>query len=117
MSYSTGILAEERAMEYFQNLGYQLVKKNYRVPGGEIDLILQKKNFLIFVEVKMRQNEHFGTPEESMTPRKKKHLAWAIHQYLQHKYTSHKIPHPSWRCDLITLTPHTLKHYLDIFAE
>lgn len=44
--------------------GYQLIDKNNSTKWGELDLIVSKDNILVFVEVKLKSTEEFGTPEE-----------------------------------------------------
>ena len=46
------------------------MERNFRVKGGEIDIIAQEKNTLVFVEVKARQDDSFGQPEEAINPQK-----------------------------------------------
>lgn len=54
--------------------GYQILKKNYRNRYGEIDIIAQDKEYLCFVEVRMRTSEDCGTPEESITMSKQNQI-------------------------------------------
>lgn len=65
---SLGNLGEKLALKYLKNKGYQFIAKNFRWRFGEIDLILQDKNILVFVEVKTRVHPDFGNPEEAITP-------------------------------------------------
>lgn len=50
----TGVWGEKKACEFLQNRGYKCLMSNYKGPGGEIDLIMEKEGALIFVEVKTR---------------------------------------------------------------
>lgn len=59
-----GRLGEEMAEKYLTEKGYQLIEKNYSTKFGEIDLIVTKDNILRFVEVKLKKEDFFGTPEE-----------------------------------------------------
>ena len=59
-----GSEGEEIAVEYLRTKGYQILEKNYSVKFGEIDLIIAKDNVLVFVEVKLKTTDDFGTPEE-----------------------------------------------------
>lgn len=59
-----GKRGEEIAAKYLQEKGYKILERNYSTKFGEIDLIASKNNILSFVEVKLKQNEDFGTPEE-----------------------------------------------------
>jgi putative endonuclease len=59
-----GKRGEEIAAKYLQDKGYRILERNYSTKFGEIDLIATKNNILYFVEVKLKQSEDFGTPEE-----------------------------------------------------
>lgn len=59
-----GKKGEEIAEKFLRENGYLILDKNNSTKFGEIDLIVSKKNILIFVEVKLKQTEDFGTPEE-----------------------------------------------------
>ncbi len=67
---SIGDAGEEQALEYLLSEGFYLVKKNYRYKRNEIDLIVTKKDLLVFVEVKYRSSNNFGTPETSVNDKK-----------------------------------------------
>ena len=69
-----GKKGEEIAEKFLIQKGYKIVEKNYRIRGGEIDIIATDQNTLVYVEVKTRTTDEFGYPEESVTPRKIKHL-------------------------------------------
>jgi len=51
---------------YLQNKGYYIIEKNYRTKYAEIDLIARNKSVLVFVEVRARKDERFGSPEDSI---------------------------------------------------
>ncbi len=63
--------------------GYRLRHQNYRLRGGELDLVLEKDGRIVFIEVKTRSNAAFGGPFDSMTPKKMRHLRRAAAFYLQ----------------------------------
>ncbi len=65
-----GKLGEDIAASYLQKQGYHILIRNYRIRYGEIDIVCTKDNVLIFVEVKTRIGNQYGSPEESVTPRK-----------------------------------------------
>ncbi len=62
-----GKLGENKALEFLERQGFQLVTRNYRHAHGEIDLILTKAELLVFVEVKTRTSRRFGFPEEHLS--------------------------------------------------
>lgn len=100
MSYSQqiGKLGEELARKFLISKGYLVLTSNFRIRRGEVDLICQKADTLVFVEVKTRTNQAFGYPEESFNFRKKERFTQAISRYLvTTKYAG------SWQVDLISL--------------
>lgn len=80
---STGNQGEELACKYLQKQGYKILEKNYRIRGGEIDIVARDKDFMVFVEVKTRSSHEFGLPVEAMTPWKIKYLLKTAQFYLQ----------------------------------
>ncbi len=73
---------EEMAKQYLINKEYKIIQTNFRCYFGEIDIIAQKDNSLIFVEVKARTNQKYGLPAQSITQQKKKHIRKTIEYYL-----------------------------------
>lgn len=61
-------LGEHKASEFLKNKGYKILSQNFRSRVGEIDIICQDKDTIVFVEVKTRVGESFGKPEEAVTP-------------------------------------------------
>ncbi|MEK7472473.1 MAG: YraN family protein [Patescibacteria group bacterium] len=55
---------EEMAAKWLKDRGYKIIDKNNSTKFGELDIIASKNDILIFVEVKFKQTENFGTPEE-----------------------------------------------------
>ena len=74
--------AEQIAAAHLQKQGLVLVAQNYRCRFGEIDLILNDQNTLVFVEVRMRSSEAFGGAAASITAAKQAKLLLAARHYL-----------------------------------
>ncbi len=72
----TGDHGEDLACKYLQKLGYKILERNYRIRGGEIDIVARDKGTLAFVEVKTRWSHGYGLPVESVT-------AWKIQALLR----------------------------------
>lgn len=89
---------EARALAYLEREGCALVQKNYRTRFGEIDLIMQQGNTLVFVEVRYRSKMDFGGAAASITPIKKRRMVSAAEQFLM----SYSSP-PPCRFDVIAL--------------
>jgi putative endonuclease len=69
-NYKVGKQGENIAREYLVKKGYTLVQANFHNRYGEIDLIMVKDSSLIFVEVKLKIGEQFGSPEEMINSKK-----------------------------------------------
>ena len=61
-----GKKGEKLVEEYITKQGLKILKRNYRTPFGEADIIAQDKDEIVFVEVKARTGEQFGTPREAV---------------------------------------------------
>lgn len=93
-----GQKGEDIAYLFLKKKGYRVRERNYRISGGEIDLIAERDGILVFVEVKTRSSNHYGYPEESVARSKKIRLARAARNYLA------RHPHPSfYRFDIIAI--------------
>lgn len=73
--------AEDMAADFLAQQGYEIVERNYRYKRSEIDLIVRRDNWLIFVEVKMRSSDAFGYPEEFVDYKKAKNIVYGAEQY------------------------------------
>jgi len=93
-----GKFGEEIAAKYLRNKGYKILARNYYTNDGEIDLVCQKNNVIIFVEVKTRTNRNFGWPEEAVTEEKLENIALAAEKYLE----EYKIK-AEWQIDIISI--------------
>jgi putative endonuclease len=79
---NTGLQAEQWAVQYLQQQGLKLVTQNYRSRFGEIDIIMQDKDVLVFVEVRLRRNGDFGGAAASIDARKQQRIIHTAQQYL-----------------------------------
>lgn len=91
--------AEEIAATYLQQFSLTLIERNYRSRFGEIDLIMQENDILVFVEVRMRTQNTFGGAAFSITPVKQAKLLRTARHYLAKIDT-----HPPCRFDVILLS-------------
>ena len=83
--YELGKRGEALAWGYLQNEGYRILEKNFRTRFGEIDIVAEKKGTVVFLEVKTRRNQDFGTPAEAVDWRKRRKMAQVAESYLQRK--------------------------------
>jgi putative endonuclease len=94
-----GQLGEQMAADRLVTMGYEIVERNYRCPAGEIDLVARHTGRWVFVEVRTRRSIRFGSPEESVTPRKRAHLIASAEHYLQ----DHDALESDWRIDAVAI--------------
>lgn len=83
LNKQSGDYGESIACKYLQNQGYQILEKNYRIRGGEIDIVGRDGGTLVFIEVKTRYSHEYGLPKESMTPWKIRVLLKTARFYIQ----------------------------------
>jgi len=77
-----GRLGEDQAVDYLQKKGYRILKRNFRFERGEIDIVAEDGDTLVFVEVKARRTKSFGEPEDAVTVFKRKQLRKIAEGYL-----------------------------------
>jgi putative endonuclease len=81
-----GTAAEEGAVQYLSSSGYKIIERNWRCRSGEIDIIVEMDNGIVFVEVRSRSGELIqGTPEESVNARKIHQVRSTAQVYLHMK--------------------------------
>ncbi len=78
-----GQCGEDAALDLLKKKKYKIVKRNYKNKIGEIDIIAKNKEDLVFVEVKTRTSDRFGTPKEAVTYYKKQKIVNTAKFYLQ----------------------------------
>jgi len=100
----TGDTAEILARDYLCAQGLALLDNNVRFKGGEIDLIMQDQSSLIFVEVRYRRHNRFGSGAETVTITKQRHIIQAANLYLQKHPELAKIPA---RFDVVSISSDT----------
>lgn len=81
-SKEAGLLGEELSCRLLLNKGYEIVKRNFRFGHGEIDIVARHDGYLVFVEVKTRQNDEWGPPEAAITLTKQKQIIRIARAYL-----------------------------------
>lgn len=97
-----GKTAEERACVFLQQQGLKLLNKNFRCFSGEIDLIMQDKDHVVFVEVRTRNRTDYGDALESITPAKVQKLIRTATLYLQKQKWLYRV---NTRFDVVVIHP------------
>ncbi len=97
-----GNAGEELAAEFLQSKGLAILESQYKKTFGEIDLICQDGDEVVFVEVKSRHTSTFGYPEDSVTPQKIRHILRVAQGYLDET----KRTESPWRIDVLAIEFH-----------
>ena len=101
---TTGQQIENLAANYLKDQGLTLIANNYRCRQGEIDLIMQEQDTLVFVEVRYRKQSHYGSAAESVTYSKQQKLLYTANHFLMAKP---QFSQRSARFDVVAVQPAT----------
>lgn len=93
-----GEAAERLAERHLRKQGLRLRERNYRSPHGEIDLIMQDGDTLVFIEVRQRRNAAYGSGADSVDHRKQRRLQLTAEHYLQRQQAI-----PACRFDVVSI--------------
>ncbi|MBM5789872.1 YraN family protein [Candidatus Parcubacteria bacterium] len=100
-----GTAVEQQVAQHLAGQGYRILAQQYRTPFGEVDLVCQDGDELVFVEVKARASRAYGYPEESVHSVKLKKIIRAAQAYLQ------RFPEAqSWRVDVVAVDHAGITH-------
>ena len=103
-----GKRGEEIASDFLKRKGYAILDTNFSSRYGEIDVIAEHEDEMIFVEVKTRTHwKQMVSGEESVSFLKRERMQKTIQIYFQKKGIEFEIP---WRCDVIVIEIHK-RHY------
>lgn len=110
-----GNVGEQIAVDYLNSLNYKIIKRNFHFGKiGEIDIVAEDGDFIVFCEVKTRSNHNYGTGLEAINPKKQRQLVNVANGYL----TINKITDRSCRFDAIIINfknnDYEIEHYKDI---
>jgi putative endonuclease len=107
-----GRAGELKSAEYLKKKGYRILKTNYKTVFGEIDIIAQDQEYLVFIEVKTRSNDEYGAPSEAVNLKKQEKYYKVASLYLQKEK---KIQSPC-RFDVIEIEDGKINHILNAFG-
>lgn len=113
LNQKRGNYGERLAAAHLEQKGFAILEKNYRYKRAEIDIIAQKGNLLLFVEVKARTHNDYGFPEEAVDDRKAAMIMMAADQYIHEKQWQFDI-----RFDIISISLRengAVHHFEDVF--
>ncbi|MGH1518551.1 YraN family protein [Chryseobacterium sp. JK1] len=95
-----GIIAEDLAVKHLKQNGYTILVRNFRFQKAEIDIIAEKDNLIIVVEVKARSTDFFILPQEAVTKTKIRSIVSAANHYLEKFNRNNEV-----RFDIISVLP------------
>ncbi|SDI68013.1 YraN family protein [Chryseobacterium jejuense] len=95
-----GKKAEEMAADFLQKSGYKILARNFRFQKAEIDIIAEKDELIIIVEVKARSTDAFMLPQEAVTKTKIRSIVLAANHYLEDSDKQNEV-----RFDIISVLP------------
>ena len=78
-----GAAGEERAAAWYRAHGYRILDRNWRCRDGEVDLVVARGRAVVFVEVKARRTDRFGSPAEAVTVAKQRRLRGLAVQWIE----------------------------------
>lgn len=99
-----GKKAEQLAVEYLQDKGYQILARNFRHNKAEIDIIAEFQNTIIIVEVKARGIDALIEPHEAVNKRKIRLIVSAADEYMKERNSDQNV-----RFDIISILPNEFK--------
>ena len=110
-----GLAGERLAADYLIHKGLAILARNYRFDKGEVDLVCEDGDELVFVEVKTRTSRLYGEPEEAVTESKQEQLRKVAEGYCQEFFLEDKF----YRFDIVTVMiegeKSTVRHLPDAF--
>ncbi|QNL21903.1 YraN family protein [Hyphobacterium sp. CCMP332] len=109
-----GDRGEDLAVQYLNAGGYKILEQKYRFKRSEIDIIAEKEEFIVFVEVKTRKSKYYGYPEAFVDSKKAEMIHLAAEEYLDGKPLDKPI-----RFDIISIidkgSSQKIEHFKDAF--
>ena len=113
---NTGRTGEQIACDFLKKQGYSIVERNYRSRIGEIDIVAEHREYLVFCEEKTYRNRTGLHPSLSVTAKKIEKLGMLGEHYLSQKHLMHLQP----RFDVIAVqlagkTPPDIDHFVNAF--
>jgi len=107
-----GTAWETVARTYLEECGYKILCCNYRCKIGEIDIIAQDKETIVFIEVKFRKSKCYGSALEAVNYKKQQTIRQVATYYLMKTYHTEYLP---CRFDVLGFDKGTITHIKDAF--
>lgn len=113
-NYNKGRFGEDKAKKYLIDKGYVFIESNFMIDSGEIDLIMNDKDWLVFVEVKYKSDDYMGIPEEMVDKRKLAQIRRVAEFYLL-KNKEIKNIFSKYRIDAVCILGEQISHYENVY--
>jgi putative endonuclease len=105
-----GNAGEAKAAHYLKKQGYKILKRNYRCPFGEVDIVAQKGDMVAFIEVKTRTSDAFSRPADAVGyERRQRYVRSAKYWF------AGRVMDVNVRFDIIEVLPESLNHIINAF--
>ena len=98
LTYRLGVRGEDLAAEYLRRQGYRVLERRLRIGGIEIDIVAQRGDLLVWVEVKTRSTDLFAAPQQAVDVKKQRRMIAAADLYLRERGLSCEV-----RFDIISV--------------
>lgn len=102
-----GKIAEDMAADFLQKNGYKILTRNFRFQKAEIDIITEKDDLIIIIEVKARSTDAFMLPQEAVTKTKIRSIVLAANHYMEEYNKQNEV-----RFDIISVLPDENKNLI-----
>lgn len=105
-----GRAGENKACAYLKRNGYKILKRNYKNPFGEVDIIAEKEGAVAFIEVKTRLSDSFGQPSEAVNATRKTRYINAANYFFMGRDIDYTV-----RFDIIEIYKGEINHIENAF--
>ena len=106
-----GKRGENQAVRYLKHSGYKILKRGYKNPFGEVDIIASKEDVIAFIEVKTRLSENYGSPSEAVDSKRREKYIQAAKYYFYGKQIEAVV-----RFDIIEILRGEINHIENAFC-
>ena len=110
-SYEKGKIGEKIAVKFLENKGFSIIITNYRTSFGEIDIIAKDGEYIVFIEVKLRNSLNNGLPREAVNKSKQKNIIAVAEKYI----SENQMFNVDFRFDVIEVFENSITHIENAF--
>ena len=107
-----GKAGEQTEVQELERRGYAILERRYRTARGEIDIVAQDGDTIVFVEVKVRERPECGSAVDAVTPQKQRKLAYMAADYLARR----RLTEQFCRFDVVAIDDDVVTVYQDAFS-